>query len=1030
MPSLRQRLLVLAALALLPAWGFAGFAAWRYARAERAHLERSGRDVARTIAGAVDSEVAALRGALRALAASPALAAGDLAAFRRQAERLRPGEHVQVLLADPAGRPLLDTRLSEGAALPPRIGDPDLVRRALEGDAVAVSGVFPGPASGSPVVALALPLRDPATREARYVLLAGTDAVPYWSPLLPRAGLPEGWIASIADAGGTILARHPAPERYVGLPVHPDALAAVAAGAAREGWAAGASRDDQRVYVAYARLSQAPWTALVGVPGEAVDGALRRAMLPVLLGGGALFAVTLASAGLAGTQLARSLGGLAAAARALGRGETPGPGAAGPAPVREAALIAAALAEAAAERRAHEAALAAGEARLRAVIEAVPVGVLIAAAPDGRIVAGNPQAERILRQPIPSWPNVDAFGERIAFHADGRPVAPGEFPLARVLRGGEADAALECLYRRGDGTDAWLRLVAAAIRDRATGALTGAVAAILDVDRERRADAALRDLNVSLERRAAARTAERDRLFQLSLDLFGVLGFDGRIRETNPAWSAALGMTGEELRATPCMELVHPEDRAASRAQVARLLAGERVEWFENRVRRAHDGTWRRFVWTAVAEPPGAEDRVFYCVGRDVTEERAREEQLRQAQRMEAVGQLTGGVAHDFNNLLHVISANLELLRDAAEAAGERARRRHAAALDAARRGASLTRQLLAYARRQPLEPRAFDPGRLLRETAELLRRTLGETIRVETVVEGGLWPAFADPGQMQNALINLAVNARDAMPEGGTLTLEACNAYLDDRYAAAHAEVAPGQYVVFAVTDTGTGMAPEVAARAFEPFFTTKEEGKGTGLGLAMVYGFAKQSGGHVKLYTEVGHGTTAKLYLPRARPEARVEPEAAAGPDAAAAAEAARRAGGTAETVLVVEDDPAVRATVSEMLRDLGYRVLAAPDGAAALALLEGGAPIAVLFSDVVMPGPVRAPELARRAREMRPGIAVLFTSGYTENSIVHQGRLDPGVRLLSKPYARGDLALRLRAALAEARGRTAAARESDGA
>ncbi|NII55951.1 response regulator [Luteibacter sp. SG786] len=380
------------------------------------------------------------------------------------------------------------------------------------------------------------------------------------------------------------------------------------------------------------------------------------------------------------------------------------------------------------------------------------------------------------------------------------------------------------------------------------------------------------------------------------------------------------------------------------------------------------------------------------------------QDQLRQAQKMDAIGKLTGGVAHDFNNLLQVISGNLQLL--AADVAGNpRAERRLANAMAGVTRGSKLAAQLLAFGRRQPLAPKVVNIGRFVREMDDLLRRTLGEEIEVETVIAGGLWNTLVDISNVENALLNLAINARDAMEGRGRLTIEAGNALLDSAYASAHGDLRPGQYVMIAVTDTGTGIPPEIIDQVFEPFFTTKPEGQGTGLGLSMVYGFVKQSGGHVKIYSEPGHGTTVKLYLPRStQSEDRivdVENEDLRGGD---------------ETVLVVEDDDAVRDTVVSMLSDLGYRVLKARDAASALSIIESGIAIDVLFTDVVMPGSLRSPELARKAVERQPGIAVLFTSGYTENAIVHGGRLDEGVELLSKPYTRDQLARRIRHVLAE--------------
>ena len=319
---------------------------------------------------------------------------------------------------------------------------------------------------------------------------------------------------------------------------------------------------------------------------------------------------------------------------------------------------------------------------------------------------------------------------------------------------------------------------------------------------------------------------------------------------------------------------------------------------------------------------------------------------------------------------------------------------------EAVERGAKLASQLLAFARRQPLEPVALDVSRLLRSSDDTLRRVLGETIELETVVSGGLWNTLADPNHLQNVIVNLAINARDSMDGAGRLTIEAGNAMLDDDYTRHHDDLSSGQYVMIAVSDTGCGMAPEVLARAFEPFYTTKPEGRGTGLGLSMAYGFMKQTGGHIKLYSEPGHGTTVKLYLPRSMEDEVVRVEAANDPVT----------GGT-ETILVVEDDPNVRTTAVAMLTQLGYRVLKAADAQSALSVLESGVRVDLLFSDVVMPGPMRSVDLARRAKEMLPGLEVLFTSGYTENAIVHGGRLDQGIELLSKPYTREALARKIR-------------------
>jgi len=428
-------------------------------------------------------------------------------------------------------------------------------------------------------------------------------------------------------------------------------------------------------------------------------------------------------------------------------------------------------------------------------------------------------------------------------------------------------------------------------------------------------------------------------------------------------------------------------------------IAGQAAVAIDNA--RLYEAAQREIVQRTAAEAALQElnEQLEERVATEIHVRTQAEAALQQAQKMEAIGQLTGGVAHDFNNLLQVISGNLQLLgRDVA--GNERAEQRVQNALTGVSRGARLASQLLAFGRRQALEPKVINVGRFIRGMDDLLRRALGEEIEIETTVSGGLWNTFADPGQVENALLNLAINARDAMNGRGRMTIEVGNAFLDDEYVASHADVVAGQYVMLAVTDTGTGIAAEIIDKVFEPFFTTKAEGRGTGLGLSMVYGFARQSGGHVKIYSEVGLGTTVKLYLPRSVASEDLVVETSAQPEV----------GGT-ETVLVVEDDEQVRATAVEMLTDLGYRVLKASDAASALAIVESGLPIDLLFTDVVMPGPLRSTELARRSRERLPGIAVLFTSGYTENAIVHGGRLDEGVSLLPKPYTRDALARKVR-------------------
>ncbi|MBI1180095.1 MAG: response regulator [Alphaproteobacteria bacterium] len=521
-----------------------------------------------------------------------------------------------------------------------------------------------------------------------------------------------------------------------------------------------------------------------------------------------------------------------------------------------------------------------------------------------------------------------------------------------------------------------------------------------DITEQKRSQEAMQQLNQALEARVAESNRERDRMWSLSQDLMTVCRPDGNLGMVNPAWNRILGWPEEALVGRPLLDLVHEEDRESTREALESVLAGKPCPGFDNRV-LCHDDDWRWIRWIA-----NAEDRTVYAVGRDITAEMENAERLRQIQKMEMIGQLTGGVAHDFNNLLTVIVGNLDMaakrtrklppddLTDLVQRLLENARR-------GTERATALTQRLLAFARRQPLDPAPIDANRLVLGMSDLFSRTLGEHIAVETVLSEDLWTVHADPHQLENALLNLAVNARDAMPEGGRLVIETQNCWFDDFAAAGMAEIDPGRYVLLAVTDTGTGMDAETLEQVFEPFFTTKDVGHGSGLGLSQVYGFVRQSGGYVKIYSEPGMGTTVRLYLPRLEEgveETRPRPE---GPFAEQESQT---------TILVVEDDEDVRIYSTDLLRDLGYRVLEAGNGAAALAMLREHPEVRLLFTDIGLPGGMNGRELADAVRRLRPRLRILFTSGFATNAIAHSGRLDPGVQLLPKPFTYETLAAKI--------------------
>lgn len=441
---------------------------------------------------------------------------------------------------------------------------------------------------------------------------------------------------------------------------------------------------------------------------------------------------------------------------------------------------------------------------------------------------------------------------------------------------------------------------------------------------------------------------------------------------------------------------------------LARAIHGEQVDDVEICLRNDQVPDGARLLLNArpIKGPDGEiEGGVVVC--RDITAVRETEHRLIQAQKMESVGQITGGVAHDFNNILTVVMGNIEMLGGRIRSDPE-AQRIVNAVLEAAGRGADLTSRLLAFSKRQTLQPRIVDVNKLVIDTHQLLLRVLGESIEIQTKLQPDTWPAIVDSAHLQSALLNLAVNARDAMPEGGRLTIETDNTTFDEHYVANNPDVRSGDFVVLAVSDTGTGIAANIRDRVFEPFFTTKEVGHGSGLGLSMVYGFSRQSGGHVKIYSEEGHGTVVRLYLPRSTQGAAAQTPVTQRKSASA---------GT-ETILVIEDDALVRSFVMTQLKALGYRTLAGSTGAEGLAQLETDKDIALLFTDIILPGGMNGRQLADEALRLRPHLKVLFTSGYTENAIVHQGRLDPGIRLLSKPYRLVELASAVRDALDGAR------------
>jgi len=556
---------------------------------------------------------------------------------------------------------------------------------------------------------------------------------------------------------------------------------------------------------------------------------------------------------------------------------------------------------------------------------------------------------------------------------------------------------------RKDGTRFWASVVIDAIRDD-TGKVIGYAKVTRDMTEQRAATQAL------LESESRYR-----RLVEAVVD-YAICTLDtkGYVTTWNPGAQRIKGYTEKEIIGQHFSRFYTEEDRAKGVPQYA-LQQAETTGKFEAeawRVRKDGSRFWAMVIIDPIRDDDG---RLvgFAKVTRDMSERyeaqrvlRETQAQLAAAQKMEAVGQLSGGIAHDFNNLLMIVIGNLETAQHQAakQPVNPGLNRGLANAMRGAQRAAALTSRLLAFSRRQALDPRPIDVNKFLSSAADFIQRSLGENIQIETVGAPGLWNVEVDPNHLESALVNLAINARDAMPAGGKLTIEGANVYADDEYSRLNPELATGQYVAICVSDTGAGMTRDVIDRAFEPFFTTKELGQGTGLGLSQVYGFVKQSGGHIKIYSEIGQGTTIKIYLPRMH--GKLEEEKNETPELAGAEES--------ESILLVEDDTDVRAYLAEVLRSLDYRVTAVANVQAALDMLaQKDRKIDLLLTDIIMPGG-NGRELAQTAERMRPGIQVIYMTGYSRNAVVHQGRLDDGVDLLQKPVSQAQLATRVRIAL----------------
>lgn len=632
-------------------------------------------------------------------------------------------------------------------------------------------------------------------------------------------------------------------------------------------------------------------------------------------------------------------------------------------------------------------------ARYDAVVESAPDGIITLDV-QGLVQSVNPSAKSELgyaEHELISRPVSLLFADAGRWDQFWREVLEGQSPPRPI----------ELVARRKDGSKSHLEVSASRWR---SAAHTFVTAILHDVNERHAAEEALRALNLTLEHRVAERTKERDQVWQVSRDMLGVAGTNGVWLSVNPAWEQILGWRPSDILGKTFEWLQHPDQAQQSGAEFNRLALAAKTFSFENKL-RTRDGDQRVLSWTAVNA-----EGLLYCVARDITEQRRQEDALakvedalRQAQKMEAVGQLTGGLAHDFNNLLTGISGSLELLQIRIGQGRYKDLERYISmARGASNRAAALTHRLLAFSRRQTLDPKATDVNHLVAGLRDLINNTVGPTIETRVVESAPVWSTLVDPNQLENALLNLCINARDAMPDGGQIKIETANCAFD-RDAAAEREMKPGDYVAVSVSDTGTGMADEVIERAFDPFYTTKPLGQGTGLGLSMIYGFAKQSGGQVRISSRLGEGTTVHLFLPRHDERATTTAETTN------FGEAPRAVAG--ETVLIVDDEPSVRMLVTEVLAELGYTAVEAADGSSALRVLQSDIRIDLLVTDVGLPGGMNGRQLADFGRVARPKLKVLFITGYAEKSVVTGDQLEEGMGILTKPFAMDGLAARIK-------------------
>jgi PAS domain S-box-containing protein len=966
--SLRWRLILLVVASIVPLVVFALGNQYLEYRQDIGATGPRTLKLAQGVSLLIEGELQRRIAALETLATSTALRTGNLTVFRSRAELVLkeqfPGAAIEVLTQD--GREILNTALPPGALVPVR-KDLASMRQVFATGRPTVSHLYQGAGGPAPVVAIDVPVKA-ADGSVIYVLSLHPD-LGVFVAVLHREHLPANWVASVFDQHGVIVAGVPNGERFLGHDASASLFGPLQSGS--EGVLDSTSLEGVQLLTAFTHGEGFGWGVAIGVPRKALLHPIRAALRRTMTVGALVLILALLLALYLSRGIARPIASLRQAVAG-----TDGASQFAPTGLPEVDEVAQVLHDT-------QGALQANEERFRRVVEAVPNALLTVDAA-GQIDMLNAQAEQMF-----GYPRTELIGRPVETllperHRAQHPTMRGSFnaaPRPRLMGVGR-----ELLALHKDGREFPVEVGLAPFGTQG-GPMV--LASVIDITARRQS-----------ERTQAYYAA----IVESSADAIIGKDLDGVITSWNESASQIFGYTASEMIGRPILRLLPPERYDEETGILARISSGERIEHFET-VRRRKDGS--DFPVSLTISPIFSADGTIIGASkivRDITERRQTEEQLRQAQKMEAIGNLTGGMAHDFNNLLGIIVGNLGLARDQlradndlAELIGE--------ALDAAWRGADLTRRLLAFARRQPLRPARILVNERIADIVRLLGRLLGEDIEIRMDLAQDVWPIVADPAQLEACLANLSTNARDAMPGGGNLMIASANRHLDADYVAEHAEASEGDFVMIEVSDTGTGMPPDVMSRIFEPFFTTKEPGKGTGLGLSMVFGFLRQTGGHVSVYSEPGAGTTFRLYLPRDTTETPMQ-EAGARPSAA-------RGGG--ETVLVVEDNPGVRRIVVRQLRSLGYQVIECERAAEALEMLRSVA-IDLLFTDVVMPGGLDGVELARLASERWPALKILLTSGFPLARVELAKELMPTLQLLSKPYSREELAALLRQVLDE--------------